>query len=133
MNRVVHFEIQADDVERAKKFYADVFGWTYMDWPMPNGVTYVGILTAPQDSKEPGINGGLLKRPCPPPKPEQGTNAFTCTVQVENYDEIEKKILAAGGIVAMPKFGIAGMAWQGYYLDLEGNTFGIHQPYKKVE
>jgi predicted enzyme related to lactoylglutathione lyase len=53
-------------------------------------------------------------------------------VQVENYDETEKKILAAGGIVAMPKFDIAGMAWQGYYLDLEGNTFGIHQPYTKT-
>ena len=39
-----------------------------------------------------------------------------------------KKILAAGGVVAMPKFALTGMAWQGYYLDTEGNTFGIHQP-----
>ena len=27
VNRVVHFEIHADDIERAKKFYGDVFGW----------------------------------------------------------------------------------------------------------
>lgn len=49
-------------------------------------------------------------------------------MQVENYDDIEKKILAAGGKVAMPKFAMIGMAWQGYYIDTEGNTFGIHQP-----
>lgn len=85
-------------------------------------------MTAPKDSKKAGINGGLLPRPCPPPKPEQGTNAFVCTVQVENFDEIAKKIVAAGGIIAMPKFALPGMAWQGYFLDTEGNTFGIHQP-----
>jgi len=88
---------------------------------------YWGVMTAPKDSKDPGINGGLLKRPCPPPKPEQGTNAFTCTVQVDNFDEIAKKIENAGGKVAMPKFAIMNMAWQGYFIDTEGNTFGMHQ------
>jgi hypothetical protein len=123
-NRIVHFEIQAENPDRAMKFYKDVFGWDFPKW-MDN---YWAVMTAPKDSKEPGINGGLLPRPCPPPKPEQGTNAFVCTVQVDNFDEIEKKILAAGGKVAMPKFSIQGIAWQGYYLDPEGNTFGIHQP-----
>jgi uncharacterized protein len=126
-NRVVHFEIQAEDIDRAKKFYGTVFGWEFQDWPMPDGSQYVGILTAPKDSVDHGINGGMLKRPCPPPKLEQGTNAFTCSIQVENYDEIEKKILTAGGIVALPKFALTGMAWQGYYIDTEGNTFGLHQ------
>jgi predicted enzyme related to lactoylglutathione lyase len=128
MNRVVHFEIQADDIERAKKFYGNVFGWQFQDWPMPDGSTYAGVMTAEKESSEPGINGGLLKRPCPAPAPEQGTNAFVCTVQVENYDEIAKKIVDAGGIVALPKFALVGMAWQGYFIDSEGNTFGIHQP-----
>ena len=85
-------------------------------------------MTAEKDDKDPGINGGLLKRPCPAPTPEQGSNAFVCTMVVENYDEIAKKILAHGGIEAMPKHAIVGMAWQGYFLDTEGNTFGIHQP-----
>ena len=126
MNRVVHFEIQAENMERAKKFYKDVFGWSFMEWggsPTP----YWMVMTAPKDSKDLGINGGLLPRPCPPPKPEQGTNAFTCTVEVQNFDETAKKILAAGGKVAMPKFAIPKMAWQGYFLDTEGNTFGVHQ------
>jgi len=127
-NRVIHFEIQAEDIERAKGFYGDVFGWQFQDWPMPDGSSYVGVMTAEKDSKEPGINGGILKRPCPAPALEQGTNAFTCSVQVEDYDSIEKKILAEGGKVALPKFAIPGMAWQGYYIDTEGNTFGIHEP-----
>ncbi|MBM3256734.1 MAG: VOC family protein [Candidatus Liptonbacteria bacterium] len=127
-NRVVHFEIQADDVSRAKKFYGDVFDWEFTDWSKVAGSEYWGIMTAPKESKELGINGGLLKRPCPAPALEQGTNAYACTVQVENFDEIAKKIEQAGGKVAMPKFALGGMAWQGYFIDTEGNTFGIHQP-----
>ena len=88
---------------------------------------YWMVMTAEKDSKEPGINGGLLRRPTKTPPQECGTNAFTCTVQVENFDEIAKKIDASGGKVAMPKFAIPNMAWQGYFLDTEGNIFGVHQ------
>lgn len=133
MNRVVHFEIQVDEPERAMKFYGDVFGWTYQDWGAVTGSPYWGILTAPMDSKELGINGGLIKRPCPAPKPEQGTNAFVCTIQVDDYDAYEKKILDAGGKVAMPKYLIGDMAWQGYYIDTEGKTIGLHQIKPKAE
>ena len=59
----------------------DVFGWEYKDWSSVTGSPYLGIMTAPMDSKEPGINGGLLKRTSSAPKPEQGTNAFVCTGQ----------------------------------------------------
>ena len=131
-NRPVHFEIQVDDIERAKKFYGDVFGWEYQKWDMGD-TPYWAIMTAPQDSKEAGINGGLLKRPCPPPAPEQGTNAFVCTMQVDNFDEVAEKIENAGGKVAMPKFDLGGMAWQGYFIDTEGNTFGLHEAKEKSE
>lgn len=30
-NNVVHFEVYVDDIDRAKKFYADVFGWAFQD------------------------------------------------------------------------------------------------------
>ena len=126
MSRVVHFEIQADDVERAKSFYAAVFGWSFQDYGEVTGTTYWGVVTGPED--QPGINGGLLQRPAPAPALEQGTNAFVCTVGVDDYDETEGRILAAGGQVALPKMALTGMAWQGYYIDTEGNTFGIHQP-----
>ncbi len=124
MNRVVHFEIQADNVERAVKFYKDVFGWSFEQWEKN---PYWMIMTAPKESKEPGINGGLLPRPAKVPAGGAGANAFVCTVQVDNFDETAKKILAGGGVVAMPKYAFPGMAWQGYFLDTEGNTFGLHQ------
>ncbi len=126
MSRVVHFEIQADDVERAKGFYAAVFSWSFQDFGQYTGSTYWGIVTGSDD--EPGINGGLLHRPVPAPSGGQGTNAFVCTVAVSDYDETERRIIEAGGQVALPKMALTGMAWQGYYLDTEGNTFGIHQP-----
>ncbi|MBI5816579.1 MAG: VOC family protein [Nitrospinae bacterium] len=130
MNRVMHFEIQAENIERAIKFYSGVFGWEFpklMEEP-----PYWAVMTAPKDSKEPGINGGLLQRPCAAPKSAQGANAFVCTVVVDNFDATAGKIEQAGGLVAMPKFAIPAMAWQGYFLDTEGNTFGVHQPDKEA-
>lgn len=129
MNRVVHFEIQADDIERAMEFYKNVFGWEFQKW-MDNPL-YYGIISAPKDSNEPGINGGLLKRRTRAPEIGQGANSYICTVQVEDFDETAKKIGQAGGEVAVPKHDIMGMAWQGYFVDTEGNTFGVHQPLKK--
>ncbi|HSK27988.1 MAG TPA: VOC family protein [Jiangellales bacterium] len=126
MARVVHFEIHADDLDRAKAFYTAAFDWTWQDWSGVSGTPYWGAVTGPDD--QPGINGGLLLRPAASPSPGQGANAFVCTVQVEDYDETERRILEAGGSVAMPKTAMTGMAWQGYYLDTEGNTIGIHQP-----
>ncbi len=130
MNRVVHFEIQADSPERARKFYEAVFGWSFQQW---GDQQYWIIMTGERDSQEPGINGGLLLRPAKTPAKECGTNAYTCTVQVENFDETAGKIAAAGGLVAMPKFALPGMAWQGYFLDPEGNVFGVHQPDKNAK
>ena len=126
MSRVVHFEIQADDLERAKAFYGAALGWTFEDYGQFTGSPYWGVITGPDD--QPGINGGLLQRPAPTAGPGHGTNAFVCTLGVEDYDATEKRILDAGGQVALPKMALTGMAWQGYYIDTEGNTFGIHQP-----
>ncbi len=127
MGRVVHFEIQVDDIERAKEFYASALDWEFEDWSAAvGGVPYWGVITGPSD--ELGINGGLLQRPTATPGQHHGSNAFVCTMQVDDYDVTEKRILEAGGTVAVPKTALMGMAWQGYYLDTEGNTFGIHQP-----
>ncbi len=132
MNRVVHFEIYVDDTERAKKFYADIFGWTYQDWSF-NGAPYFGVLTGPEGTKEPGINGGLLKRPGSAPTGTEAVIGYCCTVQVENIDETISKIEKAGGTLALAKQAIPGMAWQAYYKDSEGNVFGIHQADKDAK
>ena len=132
MNRVVHFEIQAEDPERAAKFYNKIFGWT-IEKQLILGMEYWTIMTAEKDSKDPGINGGLLRRPAKTPPQEYGTNSYVCTIQVKKFDETAKKIKSSGGIVAMPKFAIPGMAWQGYFIDTEGNTFGVHQADKNAK
>lgn len=126
MSRVVHFEIQADDLERARAFYGEAFGWRFEDWSPMTGSPYWGIITGEEGT--PGINGALQPRPTPAPPAGQGANAYVCTVQVDDYDACEQRILAAGGSVTMAKMALTGLAWQGYYLDPEGNTFGIHQP-----
>lgn len=126
MGRLVHFEIHVDDMERAKKFYGNVFGWTFQDWSEFAGLPYFGAVTGSED--EPGINGALMQRQSPPPAPNQPLNGFACTMGVENYDATEAKILEQGGVVALPKYALPGMAWQGYYKDTEGNILGIYQP-----
>jgi predicted enzyme related to lactoylglutathione lyase len=85
------------------------------------------VMTAEKDSKEPGINGGLLPRMGGAKVADAQINAFVCTVQVDSYDATHEKILAAGGVVALPKAAIPGMAWQGYYKDTDNNIFGVHQ------
>ncbi|RDI37218.1 VOC family protein [Falsibacillus pallidus] len=126
MGRLVHFEIHVDDMDRAKTFYGEVFGWKFEDWSEYAGMPYFGAVTG--DESTPGINGALMKRQGPAPQAGQAMNGFACTMGVENYDETEKKILELGGTVAMPKYALPGMAWQGYYIDPEGNIIGIHQP-----
>ena len=75
-----------------------------------------------------GLRGCLLKRSAKTPPREHGSNAFVCSMEVVNFDATAAQILSAGGQIAMPKFAIPGVCWQGYFLDAEGNTFGIFQP-----
>ncbi|WP_027725794.1 VOC family protein [Tuberibacillus calidus] len=126
MGRVVHFEIHVDDMDRAKRFYGEVFGWKFEDWSEYAGMPYFGAVTGEDD--KPGINGALMQRQSPPPEASQPLNGYVCTMEVEDYDAVEAKILENGGVVAVPKYALPGMAWQGYYKDTEGNIFGIHQP-----
>lgn len=126
MGRLIHFEIHVDNMDRAKKFYGEVFGWSFEDWSDFAGMPYFGAVTGGED--EPGINGALMQRQGPPPEANQPLTGYACTMGVEDYDVTETKILHNGGVVALPKYALPGMAWQGYYKDTEGNIFGIHQP-----
>lgn len=114
-----YFEIQADEVQRALEFYKTFFGWKFEKAEgLP--IEYWRIETG-------GARGGLLKRPAPPPPPQSGTNAFVCSPEVDDFDATADKIAGAGGQVALPKFAIPGTCWQGYFVDTEGNTFGIFE------
>lgn len=125
MSRPVHFEIHVDDLDRAKRFYAAVFGWTFEDYGHITGSPYFGIITG--SDAEPGINGGMQLRSAAAPGPGQGANAAVLTMAVADFDACAAAIESAGGQVALPKTALTGMAWQGYFIDTEGNTFGVHQ------
>ncbi len=119
MNAPSYFEIQADNVSRAVRFYQQVFGWKFFRVDgLP--VEYWRIETS-------GPRGGLLQRPAPAPPLQSGTNAFVCSMEVDDIDRMTEDILARGGIVALPKFAIPGVCWQAYFVDTEANTFGIFQ------
>lgn len=118
-NTVMYFEIQAADPQAAIRFYGDVFGWTFArEEGLP--VAYWRIQTE-------GIPGGLLERPAATPPAECGTNAYVCTMQTDDFDAVAARIEQAGGQAALPRFAVPGMGWQGYFVDPEGNTFGLFQ------
>ena len=119
MNTVGYFEIQSSDVLRKIKFYAAIFDWKFTKQEFAPIEYY--------DIKTNGMNGGLLKRPAKIPSPEQGTNAYVCSIQVENFDGTCELILSNGGQIALPKFAIPGRCWQGYFSDLDNNTVGIFE------
>lgn len=117
MNRVVHFEINVDDPERAIKFYTQVFGWTVNKWENP-GLDYWLVMTG--DEKEPGINGGIGKRMHP--------SATTINIiDVKSIDESIEKVKASGGDVVMPKTTVPSVGYLAYCKDTEGNVFGMMQ------
>jgi len=127
MSRVVHFEIHAENPERAVKFYTDVFGWTITKWDPQE---YWLIVTGPDGT--PGINGGLMRRRGPAPIDGQAVNAYACSIDVASVDESVKKVTAAGGTIAVPKMPIPTVGWLAYAKDTEGNIIGLFQRDKSV-
>ena len=116
MPRPIHFEIPADDTQRAVDFYSKVFGWTIKKWDGP--MEYWLISTGAKD--KPGIDGGLLKRPHP------GASTVN-TLDVPNLDQYVASVQAKGGTVVAPKMAVPGVGWLAYCQDTEGNTFGMMQ------
>ena len=117
---IVHFEIPADDVQKLRKFYSELFGWKIQKTPGP--VEYWSIETVPVNKKgepiRPGVNGGMMKRQNPEHKPVN-------YILVESVDEYIKKIEALGGKVIAPKMEVPGIGWWALSLDPEGNQFAI--------
>jgi predicted enzyme related to lactoylglutathione lyase len=121
MRKVVHFEIPADDVARAKEFYQSIFGWQLQDMPEMN---YTVVQTTAVDEQthmptEPGaINGGLMRRTEDTPTP-------VLTIDVESVDKALDQVQAAGGRIVRPRTEIPGMGAFAYFTDTEGNTLGL--------
>lgn len=129
MNRVVHFELHAKDMDRMQKFYSDIFGWEIKDMgPQMGGYRLITTGTDEAGATWPGINGGMNPRKGELPTEGQPVNAFVCTISVENIDATLEKIEKAGGTIATHKMEVPGVGWLAYRKDPEGNIFGVLQP-----
>lgn len=117
MGRVVHFEIPADDPERAVRFYRELFGWQIQDANV--GMPYWLVTTG--TGPEPGIDGAIMAR--------GGTaNQVTNTVAVESLDNSLDRVKELGGAVVTDPVPIPGVGRFAYCHDLDGNLFGLLQP-----
>ena len=121
MPRVIHFEIHAENPERAIQFYQSLFGWEFSKWGGPQD--YWLIKTGPDD--KPGINGGMIRRHGT--IDGQAVIAYVCTIDVDSVDRLAQAIHAKGGSIALPKMAIPGVGWLAYAKDTEGNIFGFMQ------
>src|SRR3712207_1879652 len=123
MSKVVHFEIPAEDLDRAKNFYSSVFGWKLETMPVPGG-EYTSVVTTPVDEQtqlptEPGaINGGMMQRDEQIPTP-------VITIDVDGIDDALTDVEANGGTTVMPRTAIPGMGAYAYFKDPEGNLLGL--------
>jgi hypothetical protein len=114
-NHVRHFEIEASDVEGAKRFYERVFGWKIRPWGPPN---YYLI-----DAGE-GMTGDIRERTNPA---GPGNLGFVCTIVVADLKEIKAAVLASGGTIVAPEYRIDGVGTVFYFADPEGHRVGVMQ------
>jgi predicted enzyme related to lactoylglutathione lyase len=117
---VVHFEIPADDLERAQSFYQEAFGWRLN--PVPE-MSYTLVTTTPTDERgmatAPGaINGGMLQRTGPITSP-------VIVISVDDIDGALQRVQALGATVLQPRTTVGEMGYSAYFADPEGNVVGL--------
>ena len=117
MPTVVHFEIPADDVERAQKFYGELFGWKIEKFTGPIPMDYWMIMTGAKTG-EMGLDGGMMKRQDPDQR-------ITIYIDVPSIDEYTGRVKELGGQVYVPKTAVPGMGYFAVCLDQENNGFGL--------
>jgi predicted enzyme related to lactoylglutathione lyase len=122
---IVHFEIPADEPERAAKFYRELFGWEITRWgEAAEGVEYWMVRTVPTGATgqptRPGVNGGLMRRMMPGQAPVN-------YIGVASVDEFVRRAERLGAEVVVPKTPVPGMGWFAQLKDTEGNVFAIWQ------
>ena len=118
---VVHFEIPADDEDRAREFYSSIFGWGFQ--VMPEMEYSLAMTTTMDEHGRPAvtgsINGGLFRR--------GDLTAPVVTIDVDDIDAALASIAARGGSVVREKLEVPGMGWNAYFKDSEGNVVGLWQ------
>jgi predicted enzyme related to lactoylglutathione lyase len=108
-----HIEFPANDVERAKAFYAGVFGWSFEK--MDGMDDYFLYTAGPGD-----LGGGIGLRGSSAPA---GVRNY---LAVDDVDATLAQVTASGGAVVVPKTDI-GVGWYAAVTDTEGNELGLYR------
>ncbi|MDQ6723249.1 MAG: VOC family protein [Thermoproteota archaeon] len=126
MPAVEYFEIPADDVNRAQKFYKDVFGWIMQKWnDKENPEQEYWMFETKDDRGNPGLGGGMMKR-------QTSQHTVTNYITIPSIEEYSSKIEQSGGKVVMPKSKVPSMGFIAVCLDSENNMFGIFEKDKSA-
>jgi uncharacterized protein len=113
-NPFVHLELNTPDLDKAKKFYGELFGWTFTDNPMP-----MGVYSTFQPDKAPG--GGMMSMPGAPP-------AWLAYVGVDDIKASTKKAALLGAQVVQDSIEIPNVGWMSILVDPTGATIALFQP-----
>jgi uncharacterized protein len=113
-NRVVHFEIPANEPEALTKFGRDLFGWTFRKAPIP-GVEYWLCDTG---SDAPGINGAVMQRQ----NPQQPWMNYVDAASIDAAIDKATKLSAQVALSKMPVPGVGAVA---AFIDPQGNVRGL--------
>ena len=114
-HNVVHFAIHADDIDRARRFYTEVFGWRFEAWGPPG---FFRVFTGTE--QQPGIEGALHERQ--EPLAGTGLHAFECTVSVDDLPAIREAVVRNGGTITYDEVEIPTVGTLIQFLDTEGNV-----------
>jgi uncharacterized protein len=129
MPTIVHFEIPSDDIDRSRKFYIELFGWTIEKWPgsednqLTSAVTgqpmEYWMVTTTDEKGNKSLTGGMMKRQMPQ---HQGITNY---IDVKSVQEYSTKVEQLGGKVIFPKHAVPGMGYFAICMDTENNGFAI--------
>ena len=122
MATVIHFDISADDIQRAKQFYEQLFGWNIEKFSSSPQDYY--IIETQTATGEKGITGGIAKR-------EKDYQKITNFIQVDSIDESIAKVKELGGHIIEPKTAIPTVGHIAGCKDTEDNIFGLIEVEKK--
>ena len=121
---LVWFEIPADNVGRARRFYGKLFGWRIKRFPgAAAGKPYWHIDTGGSDSSP---DGGMMARQDP-------RHGVTNYILVASVEKAAAKVRKLGGKICMPKTAVPTMGYFIVCLDTENNMFALWEKDEKAK
>ena len=116
-NPFVHVELNTNNVEKAKKFYGQLFNWEMEDVEMGPS----GLYTMIKPGK--GTGGGILKHPM------QGEpSIWIAYVEVTDIEAATKQAKSLGAKIVREVTEVPGGGWFSIIIDPTGATLGLWKP-----